>query len=266
MPGFRIASFPKRRPERTLMRALDRLLWETGDELPSDIVVTIHKNKATLGRGMLHAMESAWSEHDPRIPHGLLVDGARRLSRRIRAARRHEHLLASIGHDAARSPPAWTMLIHPVALLLALADEPDRDRGYAPGGCGPWNIVDSHLRAGADGLYDFTRMMVRDHDATMVLTDLPQTDASPERVQFAISHALPPSACIVAAGMRLMDVVRFPSTGHADVDAAMRDVFIEKAVAHEQSTVFTLHPTAWLPYAQPPRAMRDWHLRRPTEL
>lgn len=152
-------------------------------------------------------------------------------------------------------------MIHPLALALIMRADVNAipqlmRKGWFDvdvAAAGRWTIKDYGLRAGCDGLYDFSRLMLCDEKgAVRIMTDMPGTDDGCERVEFAMAETMPLSAAAACAGHRLVDIVALPRTGRCDLDAALDAIVVEDVQARDASTIFTLSPTAWVPCAPLP--------------
>jgi hypothetical protein len=218
--------------------------------------VSIDGDEARVHDGELHGSAPV-RDADGGL-HPTLIDVAQRLSHRVNARRRRELLDGRLDAGADR---LCTQMIHPLALVLITRADVDAipqlmRKGWFDvdvAAAGRWAIKDYGLRAGCDGLYDFSRLMLCDDKGTVrIMTDMPRTDDGFERVEFAMAETMPLSAAAACAGRRLAEIVAIPHTGRCDVDAALDAIVVEEVQARDASTIFTLSPTTWVPCAPLP--------------
>lgn len=216
---------------------------------------TIDGEEAKVHDGELHG-SAPMRDADGGL-HPALVDTALRLSQRVTARRRRERLERRLGSTQDR---LCTQMIHPLALALVTRADPHAIRrlmrvGWfdCDGTVEGWTVRDYGLRAGCDGLYDFSRLMVGDErGALQIMTDMQGRSGECERIEFATGAPIPEIMAAACAGCRLVEIVEIPRTGRCDVDAALDAIVVERAQARRESTIFTLSPTAWVPCAPVP--------------
>lgn len=256
MRARRWLRLPTLDPDRKLERRLRDALDDAGCRASAGMRVSIDGGEARVHDGELHGSAPV---HDAEGGiHPALIDAALRLSQRVNARRRRELLDRRLDAGADR---LCMQMIHPLALALITRADVDaipqlmRKGWFDVDEAAPdrWTIKDYALRAGCDGLYDFSRLMLCDEEgAVRIMTDMPRTDDGFERVEFAMAETIPLSIAAACAGRLLVDIVAIPCTGRCEVDAALEAIVVEGAQARDTSTIFTLSPTTWVPCAPLP--------------
>lgn len=259
-----VAPLRRASADATLDRALRKACRRAGFKLPTDVRVTVKTGyMGDLFHPLAYAQAPAWHDEASGIVHPLLVDNARRMVAKMAIGRVHKRMMAGVDVDGI--PPAWTKLVHPLALRLVMEDMPDRAHGPYD-----WErerrrdarISDFDSRSTGYGTEEFTRiMLMRSVDRTkveMVFSFLPDGVDGVQRAQVAVTAVLPHAVAVAIVGRPLSDLIAFAPTGHPDVDAAVASLTVSRAEPQEISTVLTLEPVRWITWDMPPPKHAGW--------
>lgn len=264
MLAARLLLVLKRR--RSLKLDLSRACLREGFVMPSGIHAKVEEGRCTIHHALGHG--NAPLLDGDGLPHPLLVRVLRDIAMKVELHRIHDRLMS--GMDGTEVRPAWTRLVHPVALRIVMEDLPDRAHGpydWETMRSADARISDFHCDSTQQGTEEFTRIMLKRRDdrskIDMVFTFLPREEDGVQRAQLAVATVVPHAAAAAAEGRRLGDLVEFAKTGHDDVDQAVADIIIERAEPQTVSTVLTLAPTRWIPWDAPPEGMKGWDSASP---
>lgn len=247
--------------ERRLTAELRRRCAEAGEPLPRAVRVRVEGERARLEGATTPATAPVARDGGP---HPLLVDHAVATARNLALLRERRALALRLRGDVDALTSPWTRLVHPLALRFAMYDLGDRGRGpydWMQGSSG--RVRDFHYQLRDHGTIEFTRMMVMgrdDPDAVESLFTFLPLDDGVQRAQVVVTRTVPEAAVHALEGRPLGDLLSVPPSGDDELDEAVSGLVVERVRVGERSTIATLAPARWLPWAPPPAGEADWHL------
>lgn len=264
-------------PERRdrLGRAVRQALRGRGVKLPRQIRVVADANGR---RGMAFALWGsrhgiAWGDEDRRIPHRPFIDAVAELVLDGRLMHARDDALRRANDGLTRSP-GWSVLAHPVTiLLLRMAGmDPSDDGFFDRGGSAPkepppskggeaGDLQDFYGALSTSGRYDVKRIKVslgNGRALSMLVLPTAGDDERMETLILAHGITLADTIMLELPGRRLLDVLEM---GNADpvLHEALGRLRIVKATTNEHGSSFSIEPTRWIPCGTTPDGARGWN-------
>lgn len=250
----------------SLRRDLRDACRAAGFSMPSQIRLTPQAGSVEIFHPLAHA-RARMRNADGDI-HPDLVEAVRTVAGKISIGEIRGRIMEQLT-ETSGIPPAWTRLVHPLALRLVLEDIPDRNHGphdWQRARSRTSRISDFECSSRPYGTEEFSRMMLMKADdrskVEAVFTFLPDEDGR-QRVQFAVTRIVPEAVAALMPGRRLVDLVEITPIGHEDIDQEVEGLIVDRVEPQKTSTVMTLAPTRWIPWQTPPGQHHGWDEQAP---